>query len=81
MKAIASTVFLMFAITATITHIWTVVIAFTVGGFLAGIVSLFLPFLSELFWMFSMFGENNAYAVIALAHLVLAIPISIFTSQ
>jgi hypothetical protein len=48
---------------------------------LAGIVSLFLPFLSELFWMFSMFGENNAYAVIALAHLVLAIPISIFTSQ
>jgi hypothetical protein len=70
MKALYS----LFVITGIITHLWTVLIAFTEGGFLAGILSLFLPFLAELYWMFAMFGENDTYAVIALAHLLLAIP-------
>lgn len=78
MKSIFVSLYGVFAVTAIITHIWTVVIAFTGGGFLAGIVSLFLPFLAELYWMIKMFGENDAYAYIALVHLILAIPFAMF---
>lgn len=78
MKAIFVSLYGVFAITALITHIWTVIIAFSVGGFLAGILSLFLPVISELYWMFKMFGENDTYAYIALIHLILALPFSIF---
>ena len=77
MKAIFVSLYGVFAVTATITHIWTVIIAFTESGFLGGIISLFLPFLSELYWMFKMFGENDTYAYLALIHLLLAIPFSI----
>jgi hypothetical protein len=70
-----------FTVTALITHIWTVIIAFSVGGFFAGIISLFLPFLSELYWMFKMFGKNDLYAIIALIHLILAIPVAMFSKE
>lgn len=78
MKSIFVSLYGVFAVTAIITHIWTVVIAFTEGGFLAGLVSLFLPFLAELYWMIKMFGENDTYAYIALVHLILAIPFAMF---
>jgi len=76
MKSIFASMYGLFVVTAIITHIWTVVIAFTESGLFGGIVTLFLPFLSELYWMFSMFGENDTYAYIALIHLILSIPIS-----
>jgi hypothetical protein len=78
MKAIFISLFGVFAITAIITHIWTVIIAFTEAGFLGGILTLFLPLLGELYWMFKMFGENDTYAYIALTHLILSIPFSMF---
>jgi hypothetical protein len=78
MRAIFVSLYGVFAITAIITHIWTVIIAFTEGGFFGGIISLFLPFLAELYWMFKMFGENDTYAYIALVHLILAIPFGMF---
>lgn len=78
MKAIFVSLYGVFAITAIITHIWTVIIAFTEGGFFGGILTLFLPVLGELYWMFKMFGVNDTYAYIALAHLILAIPFSKF---
>jgi hypothetical protein len=81
MKALLISISGIFMLTATITHIWTVIIAFTEGGFFAGILSLFLPFLSELYWMFKMFGENDTYAIIALIHLLLAIPIALVSGD
>lgn len=66
-----------FAITAIITHIWTTIIAFSHGGFFGGLLTFILPFLSELYWMIKMFGENNLYAFIALTHLILAIPFAL----
>ncbi len=81
MKSIFVSLFGVFVITAIITHLWTVIIAFSVGGFLAGILSLFLPFLAELYWMFKMFGENDVYSYIALIHLILAIPFSIYGKE
>lgn len=77
MRAILVSLYGVFTITAIITHIWTVIIAFTQGGFFGGILSLFLPVLAELYWMFKMFGENDTYAYIALVHLILAIPFSL----
>ncbi|RDI58308.1 CDP-diacylglycerol--serine O-phosphatidyltransferase [Flavobacterium glaciei] len=78
MKVIFTSLYGIFIITAIITHIWTVIIAFTETGFFSGILSLFLPFLAEIYWMFKMFGINNLYACIALTHLILAIPFSLF---
>lgn len=74
MRGIAVELYRVFVITAIITHIWTVIIAFTEGGIVAGIISLFLPFLAEIYWMFMMFGVNDTYAYIALIHLILSIP-------
>lgn len=79
MKAIMGLVTLIFVITATITHIWTVIIAFSESGIFSAILTFLFPFLSELYWMFNMFGENDTYAYMALIHLILAIPISIFS--
>ena len=78
MRAIFVSLFGLFTITATITHIWTVIIAFAEGGFWGGILSFLFPVLSELYWMFKMFGVNDTYAYCALAHLLLAIPFGLF---
>lgn len=79
MKALIASLFGVFVITASVTHIWTVVIAFNEAGILGGIISLFLPAISEVYWMFMMFGENNLYAFVALIHLILAIPMAMFS--
>ncbi len=79
MKTIFNTLYVIFMFTAIITHIWTVVIAFSNGGLLAGIISFILPVLAEIYWMIEMFGENNTYAIIALIHLLLTIPIYLFS--
>ena len=78
MKAIFVSLFGVFAVTAIITHIWTVIIAFSEAGFFGGILTLFLTFLGEIYWMFKIVGENDTYAYIALTHLILALPFSMF---
>ena len=78
MKAIFVSLFGIFSVTAIITHIWTVIIAFTESGILGGILTLMLPVVGEIYWMIKMFGVNDTYAYIALAHLILAIPFSKF---
>ena len=78
MKAIFISLFGVFAITALITHIWTVIIAFSEAGFFGAVITLFLPFLAEIYWMVKMFGVNDVYSYLALIHLILAIPFSIF---
>ncbi len=78
MRTYLAPIYGIFAITAIVTHIWTVIIAFTESGILVAILSLLLPFLAELYWMFRMFGINDTYAFIALIHLVLAVPFSVF---
>lgn len=81
MKSIFNSLYGLYIVTAVITHIWTVIIGFTEGGLLGGILTLVLPVLAELYWMFAMFGENNAYAFFALANLIFAIPITLFAKM
>jgi hypothetical protein len=73
MRAFLGAIFGLFVITAIITHIWTVIIAFSEAGVMGGLLTLFLPFLGELYWMFKMFGENDTYAYISLVHLILSV--------
>ncbi|MBK0369812.1 hypothetical protein [Flavobacterium agrisoli] len=56
-------------------HVWTVIIAFS-HGFWSGIITLFLPVLSEIYWIFKMFGENNLYAILG----IISFPAAVFLS-
>lgn len=49
-----------------VTHIWTVFIAIAEAGFFGAFITLMLPVLSELYWMFVMFGVNDLYAYLVL---------------
>ncbi len=64
--------FSVFPITAIIYHLWTAIIGFSEGGFLGGLLTLFLPVLSEIYWFFKMLGENEAYTIVAIIHAILA---------
>jgi hypothetical protein len=81
MKALIVSLSGIFAITAIITHIWTVIIAFDEAGIGGGLLTLFLPFLGEIYWMFKMFGENDTYAYISLLHLILSFPFSMLSKE
>ena len=59
-----------FKISALVAHIWVVIVAFQESGFFGGLLSLFLPFLSELYWMFAMWGENDLFVTVCAVHLV-----------
>lgn len=81
MKTLFISLLSIFAITAIITHIWTVIIAFSSAGFWGAFVTLLLPFLSEVYWMLKMFGENDIYAFIALIYLILCILYGIISTK
>ena len=62
-----------FPISAIIFHVWTVVIAFTIGGFWWGVVTLIFPMFSEIYWMIKMWGVNNLYTALCVVHVIGAI--------
>lgn len=69
-------------ILVAIGHIWTTVIGFQEGGFLGGILSLILPFLSEIYWIIKMIGVNTPYVVYTILCIVLFLPLAkLFTSR
>lgn len=63
-----------FPVTAVITHFWTAYIGFAEGGFFGGILTLFLPVLSQFYWIYAMSGVNDFYFWVALIHIILAFP-------
>lgn len=81
MKSLASIFFGIFAITSVVIHLWTVIIAFKESGIIACIITLCLPAIGEIYWMFKMFGNNNLYAFLCLAHLISAIPLAFIASS
>jgi hypothetical protein len=55
-------------ILAGILHLWAIVIAYSVEGFIAGIVTFFLPIISAMYWFFvlgSMVGFFTKYHTFA----------------
>ena len=81
MKPFIKLIILIAEITGLITHIWTVIIGFLEGGFWGGLITLFLPIGSEIYWMFKMFGVNNTYSYIVLTQFILIIPILWLSSK
>lgn len=63
-------VFSVIPITAILFHLWTVVIAFSEGGILSGIITLILPVLAEIYWMVKMWGVNDTYITLGIIHLI-----------
>lgn len=66
MRKLLNSISGIFYFTASIVHIWTVIVAFQQSGFLAAIVSLFAPILSEIYWMLRMWDSDSTYAQLAL---------------
>jgi hypothetical protein len=78
MRIVLILLFGIFPITAIIFHIWTTVIAFSEGGFWGGILTFIIPFISEIYWMVKMWGENDAYTTIGIIHLIGALLWTLF---
>lgn len=57
-------------VSSFIFHIWTTYVAFSEGGFMAGILTLFFPFIGEIYWMIKIWGENDMYMTFAVVHFV-----------
>ena len=58
-------------------HLWTVIIAFQ-HGIVSGIVTLFLPVLSQIYWFFKMWGVNTPYIVVSIIFLIITLVVSVF---
>jgi predicted Kef-type K+ transport protein len=52
-------------------HLWTVVIAYVESGMTAAVVSFFLPYLAEIYWIIAMLGDDHQYCAAALMQLLL----------
>lgn len=64
-----------------ITHIWTVIIAINEAGFIGAVITFLLPILSEIYWMFMMFGVNDLYAYLVLFQFVFPFLLMILSSK
>lgn len=78
MKRLFITMYPLFIVTAVITHLWTALIAHQADGITSALLSLFLPFLSELYWANKMLGHDNIYVCITAIHLTLGAILILF---
>lgn len=51
-------------------HIYTVIIGFTQGGLLGGILTLLFPFVASIYWMIVMWGRDPVYSLLAIIYLI-----------
>lgn len=58
--AIGGTAYVILSILGLILHVWTIIIAFMIKGFLAALISFVLPVISQIFWFFKI-GSNVGY--------------------
>jgi hypothetical protein len=81
MKTIVIAIASIFPISSLIFHLWTTYYAFSEGGFWSGIVSFILPFLSEAYWCYKMWGQDDLYTTVACLHFLGAIIYTIFVND
>ena len=63
-------IFSIFPISSIIFHLWTTYIAFDQGGFFGGLLTFIFPLMSELYWVFKVWGENETYTTISIIHFI-----------
>ena len=51
------------SILGLVIHVWTIVLAFSVSGLFAGVLTLIFPGLSEAYWFFAI-GSNVGYGTV-----------------
>ncbi len=61
-------------------HLLTTYTAFVAGGLIAGVLTFFIPLLSEIFWLFKLWG-NNLYTLIGVIHFIGAFFYTVLGSQ
>lgn len=66
---------------ALIVHIWTVVIAYNESGLFASILTLIFPMLSEIYWVFMMWGDKNLYVFCAFLATALILTTAFFDDR
>ena len=62
------------SILGLVIHVWTIVIAFSVSGLLAAVLTLVFPVVSEIFWFIdigSNLGFDTTYCVSIIAYVAL----------
>lgn len=81
MKNIINLVLIAVPITSIIFHLWTSIIGFSQGGFIGGMLTLMLPFLSEFYWMFKMWNVNDLYVYLGIFQIIGVLIYSIFNPK
>lgn len=67
-------------ILAFVVHLWTVGIAYAESGLFASIITLVFPMLSEIYWVFMMWGINEPYVFCSILATVLLFAPAFFDS-
>ena len=69
--------FLLIKLLGLVLHIYTIYFAYVIKGFLAALITFFMPFISQIFWVFNsvgMFGKwINPFSFYVGLYVVLAI--------
>jgi hypothetical protein len=71
----------LYIITGSITHLWTIVIAFIESGFVGALLTLAAPFIGEIYWIIKMLGENNLYSIVAIIHITIPVFLVFFSRE
>jgi len=58
--ALAGTAYMFLLVLGVIIHVWTIILAFMIKGFLAAIITFVFPVISQIFWFFKI-GSNVGY--------------------
>lgn len=58
--AIAGTAYVILSILGVLIHVWTIIIAFMLKGFLAALISFIFPVVSQIYWFFKI-GSNVGF--------------------
>ena len=73
--------FSFWAVSASIIHIWTLIIAYQVSGLLATILSFIFPVIAEIYWIINQWSTHRIYVLVALFHIVGGIVIYFFARR
>lgn len=68
-------------ITTIVFHLWTTLIAFTIGGFWGAMATLMIPGLSTLYWFITLFDITSAYTILGIVAFIFLVLSSFLDSM
>mgnify|MGYP000898957261 CR=1 FL=1 len=70
---LAGSGFLVFSVSGLVIFIWSIIVAYTMGGMLSAFLTLCLPVISQLYWMIRiwvLFGFLTPYVLVCVVYLL-----------